>query len=548
MSFQSILFRNADGSIKADTVEAPECFGDLNLDQIVEAITAGKKEYNLVPIFYTPLRDPAAIYYRHEVMQDLEDPTLMTNLKVFAEKMALVRRYLAMVEKLDFNYHKKGWFLEAALVYSESVSDLARYLSLANLRSRGLSAFRQYITDYTHSHGFQSLSTEAREVKAGLAGLKYCVVIQPGKFKDEYFAVVTDHLKTLKFRNGILISAELGPGNEGTNYVLRKAHPAPPNWFKQVMRRKSPVYSYTLPPRDDHGARALGDLRDRGINLVANAVAQSADHIDSFFQMLQLELAFYIGCLNLSEQLAQRGVPIGFPEPAPVSERRLSFTGLYDVTLALTSTEKVVGNDVNADGKNLVIITGANQGGKTTFLRALGQSQLMMQCGMFVPAESYCANLCQGIFTHFKREEDATMKSGKLDEELGRMSGIVSKITPNSIILFNESFAATNDREGSEIARQITSALVEKRIKVYFVTHLYDFARGFYEARLESTLFLRAERQEDGERTFKLIEGEPLETSYGGDVYRQIFGNADVDQPETGVIEMAASTASNLLD
>jgi DNA mismatch repair ATPase MutS len=147
----------------------------------------------------------------------------------------------------------------------------------------------------------------------------------------------------------------------------------------------------------------------------------------------------------------------------------------------------------------------------------------MMQCGMFVPAESFSSNVCDSLFTHYKREEDTTMKSGKLDEELSRMSDIVDHMTPNSLLLFNESFAATNEREGSEIARQIVSALLEKRIKVFFVTHLYEFAHGFLNKKMGNTLFLRAERQADGGRTFKLVEGEPLQTSYGEDLYRAIW-------------------------
>ena len=185
--------------------------------------------------------------------------------------------------------------------------------------------------------------------------------------------------------------------------------------------------------------------------------------------------------------------------------------------------EKVVGNDVNADDKDLVIITGANQGGKSTFLRSIGLAQLMMQCGMFVPAQSYSANLCEGLFTHYKREEDTTMESGKFDEELSRMSDIVDTISPNSMVLFNESFAATNEREGSEIARQIICALLELHIKVFYVTHLFELAHGFYDRQMENAIFLRAERKADGERTFKLIEGKPLQTSYGIDVYHKIF-------------------------
>jgi DNA mismatch repair ATPase MutS len=191
----------------------------------------------------------------------------------------------------------------------------------------------------------------------------------------------------------------------------------------------------------------------------------------------------------------------------------------------LTVKRKVVSNNVNADRKNLVIITGANQGGKSTFLRSIGLAQMMMQCGMFVPAETFSANVCDGLFTHFKREEDITMESGKLDEELKRTSLIVDRLTLNSMVLFNESFAATNEREGSEIARQITTGLVEKGIKVFFVTHQYEFAHGLYDKKMANALFLRADREADGTRTYKLSAGEPLQTSYGEDLYKRIFVN-----------------------
>ncbi|MDN5344605.1 MAG: hypothetical protein PWQ18_716 [Clostridia bacterium] len=344
---------------------------------------------------------------------------------------------------------------------------------------------------------------------------------------DEYFAGVQNHLRELKFRDGVLISAELGKGNKGINYILRKPRDKKQSWMERIFAPKPPVYTFYISERDESGARALSELKDRGINLVANALAQSTDHILSFFNVLRTELAFYVGCLNLHEQLAPKGEPMSFPLPLPPGERRHSFNGLYDVCLALSLEQRIVGNDVNADNKDLVIITGANQGGKSTFLRSIGLAQLMMQCGMFIPAESFRANVCDGLFTHYKREEDATMKSGKLDEELSRMSDIVDHITSNSIVLFNESFAATNEREGSEIARQIVCALLEKRIKVFFVTHLYEFAHGFYDKKMANALFLRAERQADGTRTFKLIAGEPLQTSYGEDLYNSIFGKGN---------------------
>ena len=142
---------------------------------------------------------------------------------------------------------------------------------------------------------------------------------------------------------------------------------------------------------------------------------------------------------------------------------------------------------------------------------------------MFAPAASLQVNRVTGLFTHFKREEDATMRSGKFDEELSRMNAIVNALTPNALILFNESFAATNEREGSEIARQIVSALLEQSHKVMFVSHQFDFTHSLYMRLLDAALFLRADRQADGTRTFRLVEGEPLSTSFGEDVYQEVF-------------------------
>jgi hypothetical protein len=366
------------------------------------------------------------------------------------------------------------------------------------------------------------------------------------ELSDEYFAVVQQRLQQLKFRYGVLLSAHLGKGNKGANYLLHLLQVprrrswdwliwAVKDWLKDLFRwrwltrfrdRTKPpdILEFSLDPRDEAGVRALAELRDRGISLVAIALAQSADHVRSFFDMLRAELAFYIGCLNLHEQLRRWGADFCFPVPVPTEERRLSFCGLYDVCLTLNLRKQCIGNDTNADRKDIIIITGANQGGKSTFLRSLGLAQLMMQCGMFVTADSFCASLQDGLFTHYKREEDISLNSGKLDEELARMSDIIDHLAPHSMVLFNESFAATNEREGSEIARQIVSALVEKAVRIVYVTHLYEFAKAFHDNKAANVLFLRAPREADGSRTFKLIEAEPLETSFGEDLYASIFG------------------------
>ncbi len=346
---------------------------------------------------------------------------------------------------------------------------------------------------------------------------------------DDFFDQAAHHLAELKFRRGVLMSAQLDRGNKGFRHVLRRAPEQ--GWIERLSSRR-PGFSFQIPDRDDNGFKALGELKDRGVNLAANALAQSVDHILGFFRMVRCELAFYIGCVNLHQRLAALGGAVGFPVPLSGGTPSLIARGLYDACLALQVGDRVVGNDVDAAAKRLIMVTGANQGGKSTFLRSVGVAQLMMQAGMFSPAEEFRADVCRGVFTHFKREEDARMESGKLDEELRRMSDVVSWLAPGSLLLCNESFASTNEREGSEIARQIVGALLERGIKVVFVTHLFDLAHRFYTEQAPGALFLRAERRGDGSRTFRMSAGEPLPTSHGQDVYRHVF-RSDLDSAPT---------------
>ncbi|HVV88880.1 MAG TPA: hypothetical protein VHB53_00165 [Solirubrobacterales bacterium] len=340
---------------------------------------------------------------------------------------------------------------------------------------------------------------------------------------DAYLDEVAGHLKRLEFKGGVLISARLGTSGKGTDYVLRRPEHEPHGLERVAAIFDRSGYGFTLPPRDEQGAQALSDLRDQGINLVAEAAEQSADHVVAFFSALLVEAGFYVGCLNLRERLADRSAATCIPAVAPVGEPDLTARGLYDVGLALRTEDRMVPNDIVAEGRSLVVVTGANQGGKSTFLRSVGLAQLMAQAGMFVAAESLRTDLRDGLFTHFKREEDAGMKSGKLDEELARMSEIADALGPTGMVLFNESFAATDEQEGSEIARQVTEALLSAGIKVVHVTHMYELAHGLETAADLDPLFLRAERTEDGTRTFRLVEAPPLSTSFGEDVYRRVF-------------------------
>jgi DNA mismatch repair ATPase MutS len=437
--------------------------------------------------------DVDTILYRQDVFRDcLKHQTVVRELYALAVKGVECENkgYWAF-----FGKYPTG-LLNRSLELIHTLSDALRKLRLLAEKQTG---------------GFESVGF--RELFARLKS----------ELTEEYLRQIHEHLEDLRFLDGTLFTGELGEGNRGTNYVLRKS-PVKRTWLQRWLRRDNqPGFTFRLHPRDQRGAKALGELNEKGITHVATVLGQSSDYILNFFKTLRTELAFYVGSLNLHQALLDKNEPVCFPVPVSASERQHMFTELYDVGLALSVRSKVVGNDFTAEHKELVIITGANGGGKSTFLRSIGLAQLMMQSGMFVGAMSFAANICPNLLTHYRREEDETMRSGKFDEELQRMSEIVDHLSPNSLLLFNESFAATNEREGSEIARQIVCALLEKRIKMFFVSHQYTFTSGFHGQEWDNATFLRAERREDGTRTFKLVQAEPLRTSYGEDLYNRIF-------------------------
>ena len=475
---------------------------DLELSVVFDAMAAGDEFLREVArkAVLTSLQEPEAILYRQHVLADCLDRSAVVR-EMYAIAVLAIEREQGIWGGISPR-HAEGLLHRSIAAVHLLVGMLKKLRRIADAQGK---TFR--------SEGFTTLFRMLAK-----------------ELDDGYLGIVEDHLRQLAFPDGVLMSAELDNGNKGAHYVLRTLNTKESwaqrlqNWVTERLFSDRSGYVYRVAHRDESGLRALGELNNRGISLVASALAQSTDHILSFFNMLRLELGFYVGCLNLHDRLARKGEPTCFPEPLASGKAMLSGRGLYDLCLSLSVKERVVGNDVNASDKLLVMITGANRGGKSTFLRAIGLAQLMMQCGMFVPAASFRANVCDGLFTHFKREEDTSMRSGKLDEELSRMSSIIDNITPNSIVLLNESFASTNEREGSEIARQIVRALLERGVKVCYVTHLFDLAQGFHRAKLNAALFLRAERLADGRRTFRLVEGEPLPTSYGEDLYRRIFG------------------------
>jgi MutS domain V len=468
---------------------------DLELPRLYNAMAAGDEflvdtAKKVVPLNIT---DPDVIVYRQQVLADC-----------LANRRVVQQMYDIAVDGAEV---RRKVFL-GGLMSKNPESILRRSVRILELLADNLKQLRSLCDE--HAAQFRS------------AGFRQLVAMISEQLSDDYLSRFDEHLSELHLPRGVLLSAQLGPGNKGERHTF---HQAPRlSWWDKLTGNRSDACGFVVDDRDEAGAQALNELAGRAINDVANMVTQSADHVQGLFGRLRTELAFYLGCVNLRDELTKFGVPTCFPVPAPSDENQFECRDLRDVGLCLTTAKKVTGNDVDADGKSLIVVTGANAGGKSTFLRSVGAAQVMMQAGMFVTAESFRANLRDGVFTHFKREEDVTLTHGKFDEELARMSHIAEYVGPASLLLCNESFAATNEREGSQIARGVVQAMVEGGVKVVFVTHLYDLAHSLHARNDPADLFLRAERRPDGVRTFRLLPGKPEPTSHGEDSFRKVFG------------------------
>ncbi|MGH3968850.1 MAG: MutS-related protein [Mycobacterium sp.] len=470
---------------------------DLELGRLYDAMAGGdaflrETAEKVVPLSVT---DPDVIVFRQRVLTDC-----LTNRSVVQQLYDTA----VAVSGLELR-HKV--FL-GGLGSRDQMLILRRSVRVMELLTKSMRQLR----GLGDTHGGRFSSTGFRQLFTMFAE----------QLSDDYLAQVEEHLRELHLPRGLLLSARTGPGNYGADHVLHQ--PARRSRWAGLTGNHSSGSGFVVDDSDLADAQALAQLAGRAINDVANSITQSAEHIQRFFGRLRTELAFYLGCLNLHDTLTKHRVPMCFPVPAPIEVPRFDCRGLRDVALCLITSHEITGNDVAADGKTLIVITGANGGGKSTFLRSVGAAHLMMQAGMFVTAQQFSANVRNGVVTHFTRQEDVTLTHGKLDEELTRMSALVDYIGPTSLLLSNESFASTNAREGSQIAQGIVDAMVESGVKVILVTHLYDLAHSLRTRRNPGHLFLQAERLSDGVRTYRLAPGDPEATSYGEDCFRKIFG------------------------
>jgi hypothetical protein len=439
MTFHSILFESAERRPPSDALAPPDFFVDLNLDQIVAAITAGKEEYNLAPFFHWSLHDVDAILYRHEIMRDLEDADLLSHIKSFAGALRSMRETLKQADKRYYRRQKEALFLDAVDAYCGAIDLLARDLGLADLRSRGLLSFRDYLTDYAASDRFTSLLAETKKLKADLSTVRYTLQIKGGS------------VTVRKYDSEIDYAADV-------EETFRKFHQGAVKDYR-VTFHDSPQMNHVEAAVMDFVAGLYSDIF---VNISAYRLRNVA-YLDETIGAFDREVQFYVAYLDYLGPLRRAGLSFCYPALSAQS-KALRVDDAFDLALAnklVAERAAVVCNDFYLGGvERIFVVSGPNQGGKTTFARMFGQSHYLASLGCPVPGRSAQLFLFDRILAHFGRDETINNLRGKLQDHLVRIYEILNHATSQSIIVINEIFSSTTLKDavflGTKIIERIT--------------------------------------------------------------------------------------------
>lgn len=436
----SMLFNHTNGRFDPQDMSAPVFFPDLNLDQVIDAILAQKEEYVLHPFYYDSPRDVATIRYRQDVFRDLESESLQNLIRAFAEKMAVARRYLDLTNKLYYPYNHRGWFLEAAAVYVEAVTGLATDLSGAALHSRALLGFRDTLTRYTQSPQFVALAEDTRQRKDDMAAVRYSIIIkgdlvQVRPYEDEidYSRVVEETFAKFEEGGARNYKVELTI-HSGMNHI------------------------------EAHILEFVAKLHPEVFNELDRYYREHASFFDPTIRSFDREIQFYLGYLEYIAPIKRAGLKFCYPTISS-RDKAVHAVDAFDLALAhlrVAEGAPVVTNDFQLkDAERIIVVSGPNQGGKTTFARMFGQLHFLAGIGCPVPGREARLHLYDNLFTHFEEEEDIHNLHGKLQDDLIRIRHILEQASGDSVIIMNEIFTSTSLEDALFLSRKVLNEMIQ---------------------------------------------------------------------------------------
>ena len=482
--FTSLVVGEPSGQASAGGREDRSFASDVNLDQIIATIAGDREERDLITaLLLGHLDDIDTVHYRHEVFRDLEDQVLCEQIRHFAERMHQVRAHLAQARKMQYQHQREGWFLDAAAIYCEAVASLVDDLGSAQLTSRALLAFREFLTAYVASSAFAALSADTRAQKDALGQIRYCVRIRGERVDVSRYEGQADY------------SAE----------VLKTFER-----FKQGVVKDYRIKYRTWPGMNHVGAQILQSLArlfGDEFSALDGYCSQHAEFFDETIRRFEREVQFYLAYLDYVGPLRAAGLSFCYPEVTAASKDVFA-TDTFDLALAkklVSEGKPMVRNDFHLAGpERIFVVSGPNQGGKTTFARTFGQLHHLAGVGCPVPGRAARLFLYDRLLTHFEREEDVTRMRGKLEDDLVRIREVLRAATPNSIVIMNEIFTSTTLSDARFLGKKVMEKIIQLDLLCVYVTFVDELASlGESVVSMISTIA----PEDPAERTYKVVRG-----------------------------------------